>query len=72
MKRFAKWLTFVLVCALCWLGAVTYLLTIGWASCDVTHHCGADSFVIGLIVLMLPVQVAIAAFLRHREKANMF
>ena len=68
MNRLLKWSIFGVLCLLSWACAVFFLLITGWAPCSVTGWCVADRIVILGIILMLPAQVAIAAFLRQREK----
>jgi len=68
MNRLLKWTTFGVLCLLSWACAVFFLLITGWASCSVTGWCVADRIVIIGIILLLPAQVAVAAYLRQREK----
>ncbi|MBB5718718.1 hypothetical protein FHR23_001641 [Stakelama sediminis] len=69
MNRLLKWTIFGILCLLSWACAVFFLLTTGWASCSVTGHCVMDRLVIGGILLLLPAQVAVAVYLRQREKS---
>lgn len=69
MGRLLKWTLFGILCLLSWACAVFFLLITGWASCSVTGWCVVDRIVIIGILLLLPVQVAIAVYLRQREKA---
>ena len=68
MSRLLKWATFGVLCLVTWVCAVFFLLTTGWASCSVTGACVVDRIAIIGIVLLLPTQVAIAVYLRQREK----
>lgn len=68
MPRVLKWVLFLILCIFAWICAAFYLLTIGWASCEVTGRCVIDRIVIGVILLMLPAQVAIAAYMRSEER----
>lgn len=68
MSRFLKWTVFGVLCLLSWVCAVFYLFITGWAPCSVTGRCFSEGIVIIAIILLLPAQVAVAAYLRQREK----
>ena len=68
MSRLLKWTIFGVLCLLSWACAVFFLLITGWAPCSVTGKCVSDGIVIIGIILLLPAQVAVAAYLRQREK----
>lgn len=68
MSRLLKWITFGVFCLFSWVCAVFILFITGWASCSVTGSCVADRIAVIGIILMLPAQIAIAVYLRQREK----
>ena len=68
MNRLLKWTGFALLCLVSWAAAGLFLLTSGWASCTVTGWCAVDRIAFIVIVLLLPSEVATAAYMRHREK----
>jgi hypothetical protein len=65
-----KWVAFGLFCLLSWVAAAFFLLISGWAPCTVTGWCIADRIVFVIILLLLPAEVAVAAYMRHRERVR--
>jgi len=68
MRSAIKWAIFGFLCIVSWICAGLFLLTTGWASCSVTGWCITDRIVIAGILLLLPAQVAVAAYLRRGGK----
>jgi Zn-dependent protease with chaperone function len=63
-----KWTLFAVACAISWGWAIFELLSTGWSPCERAGTCGSEGIVVAIVLLLLPTQVAVAAYLRHREK----
>jgi hypothetical protein len=70
MPKSVAWLLYWLFVLVSWLAAGIFLFTIGWASCKQTGSCVGDQIRVWLIVLLLPAQGGIAAWLRARYDAQ--
>ena len=61
------WLLFWLFVAASWTAAVIFLMISGSASCEERGTCAVDQLVIFGILLLMPVQVAVAVYLKQRR-----
>ena len=68
MDRVLKWVVFVAVCLISWVWASFELFAMGWSSCEQAGSCASESIVVAIVLLLLPAQIAAAAYMRHREK----
>ncbi|HET9638262.1 MAG TPA: hypothetical protein VFP12_03565 [Allosphingosinicella sp.] len=68
MGRVLKWILFALACLVSWGWALFELLAMGWSPCEQAGSCQREGIVVAIVLLLLPTQVAVAAYMRHREK----
>ena len=61
------WVLFWLFVVLSWGTIFSYLFFAGWSSCDVRGACGLDRFVSVLLWTLMPAQIFLAAYLKHRS-----
>jgi hypothetical protein len=62
-----KWTLFWLFVVVSWMAVVFYLFISGWSPCAVTGTCIADRVVAVLALLLMPAQVLLAVYLKHRR-----
>jgi len=63
-----KWILFATACVISWGWALFEMLSVGWSPCEQAGSCAMEGIIVAIVLLLLPTQVAIAAYLRHREK----
>lgn len=68
MNRPLKWIAFAALCLLLWGWALFELFAMGWSPCEQAGTCGREGIVVTIVFLLLPAQIAVAAYMRHREK----
>lgn len=68
MPRLMKWIMFFTACGVAWLLAFGFIFLSGSTACEVAATCTRDRVIGVMILLMLPAQAALAAYLRSRER----
>jgi len=68
MSRLGKWIFFFVACVASWLLAAIFIFVSGSAPCEAADSCTRDRIIGIIILLMLPLQAAIAAYMRYKEK----
>ena len=61
------WLLFWLFVVVSWTAVGFYLFISGWAPCEVTGTCVADTGVVLIALLLMPAQVLLAVYLKQRR-----
>lgn len=70
-KKFIIWTVFVLFVILSWALAALFLITGGWSPCSEAGTCASERIGAIVIVLLLPLQAGLAAFIWSRLKARL-
>lgn len=66
MKKSLIWVAFAFFVASSWVLAFLFLLIGGGAPCSETGSCGSDQFGVVIVLLLLPFQAGLAAFIKNR------
>lgn len=61
------WIAFWTFVIISWAAAGFYFFIAGWNSCESTGSCSTDMAVGLLTLLLMPAQVLLAVWLKHRQ-----
>lgn len=68
MRKSLIWVAFAFFVAISWTLAFLFLFTGGGAPCGETRSCVSDQIGVVIVLLLLPFQVGLAAFIKNRLK----